>query len=263
MQFKQTLRVKLETNLNENDYTILDSTGNTTTSCWEVECPIGHSFDVRVDLLKQNFYSGRVVSCPVCKFSAKVLSLEQSSNVRFIDAPDYKIVRCLDCNLTYHYRGNFYQQFRCCCRRASRKVEKILYEGLHRYFPEQMTKELVYLDNGHKCDIALLVEDKCYYIELDERTHFYEPCLSIDKENTKLFLENRSANEYLIRVHDKIVKNQLDELCLTIFEEIVGKHDIPVFTTIIDDQDGYHHLECQDDFRATIHFSSSELKNQG
>ena len=160
MPITQATVNKLTTFITDSGFTIVDSTGVENEHQWSLTCPCDHPVSIRIDSLKQSRIADKEPVCPECKEIRKKNRFADISKVTLIDD---RIVQCNDCELTYHYQGDYHTQFNCYCKLTRRKQEHELYKALHEFFPQQMGKEVVYVDN-HKCDIAIFTDDATFFM---------------------------------------------------------------------------------------------------
>lgn len=209
MPLKKSTKGLLSSYIKEQGFTILNDSRYLYDEEWTLGCPTHGSFNVRIDTLKQHMNKKTSIVCPDCK---KHYKLQKFSNVSFMEIEEDEIgilLECTDCHLTYRYEGDFYKPFTCHCRLKTRKQEMVLYQALHAEYSGDLAKEFIYVNN-HKCDIALWYKNKIIYIEVDEIGHCYGTRLNQDSLLEEAFQANRQEYEFVFRVGNKAVENQLD-----------------------------------------------------
>jgi hypothetical protein len=65
--------------------------------------------------------------------------------------------------------------------------------------------------DNHKADIALYLDDKTIFIEIDEIGHLYSPKKEQDELFEAHFEEQRQEHEFLYRVDDRFIMDDPEE----------------------------------------------------
>ena len=219
MPIQATTKATLTAFAEAQGFDILDSTAAQNKQCWTLACNNEHdSFEIRIDALKQHQRKGSNIVCPSCKHDSKIEKFcERSNAMLHITHEDNYLVECRDCALTYLYSGNFYHPFHCFCHLRTRVQEHAFYKVLHDHFPGKLAREVRYVDN-HKADIALFLEDKTVFVEIDEIGHLYSPKKEEDEVFEAHFEEQREEHEFLYRIDDRLIMNDPEEVVATFLE---------------------------------------------
>ena len=213
MPITQSTLATLKTFVESQSYTIVDNTSKSHSGYWTLACTHNadhDNFPVRLTTLKQHCRQGSNIVCPGCKHDTKIEKFCTASKMVLHSTPELNLLECQDCELTYRYTGNFYRPFPCFCKLRKRVWERAFYEALHEHFPNQLAREVVYAGK-HKADIALYLDDITVFIEIDEIGHRYTPKKERDEVFQESFLAEREENQYLYRIDDQLVKDDLDE----------------------------------------------------
>lgn len=215
MPIHATTKTVLTTFAEAQGFEILDSTAARNNQCWSLACNNAERehdpFDIRIDALKQHQRKGSNIVCPHCKLDTKIEKFCARSNAMLhVTHEDNYLAECNDCHLTYLYGGTFYHPFHCFCNLRTRVQEHAFYKELHSVFPGKLAREVLYVDN-HKADIALYLEDKTIFIEIDEIGHLYSPKKEQDELFEAHFEEQRQEHEFLYRLDDRFIMDDPEE----------------------------------------------------
>lgn len=215
MPIQATTKATLTTFAEDQGFTVIDNTATQIKQHWTLACnneTREHApFEIRIDSLKQHQRKGSCIVCPHCKYDAKIEKFCARSNMQLhVTHEDNFLVECNDCALTYLYSGTFYHAFHCFCKLRTRAQEYAFYKVLHERFPGRLAREIVYVDN-HKCDIALYLDGKTIFVEIDEIAHLYSPKKEQDELFELHFEEQCQEHEHLYRIDDRFIKDDPEE----------------------------------------------------
>lgn len=222
MPIQATTKATLITFAEGQGFTIVDNAAIQNNQCWTLTCNNEvrehAAFNIRIDALKQHQRKGSNIVCPRCKHDHKIEKFCARSNAMLhVTHEGNFLVECNDCHLTYRYSGSFYHPFFCFCRLKTRVQEHAFYKILHKAFPGKLAREVVYVDS-HKADIALFLEDKTVFVEIDEIGHLYSPKKEQDEVFLARFEEQRQEHEYLYRIDDRFIMDDPEESVATFIE---------------------------------------------
>ena len=224
MPIQATTKTTLTTFAEAQGFTVIDNAATRNNQCWVLACNNEvrehDPFEIRIDALKQHQRKGSNIVCPQCKYDHKIEKFCARSNAMLhVTHEDNFLVECNDCHLTYLYGGTFYHPFHCFCHLRTRIQEHAFYKELHSLFPGQLAREVLYVDNHHKADIALYLEDgTTVYIEVDEIGHLYSPKKEEDELYERHFEEQRGENEFLYRLDDRLIQDDPEESLASFLE---------------------------------------------
>ena len=137
-------------------------------------------------------------------YATKCTSLEcKPINVNgdFTNLPG-RNVQCNHCELEYHLEKDV-RYFVCYCQLRIKQTEFALYRFLKAEGFGKMARES-YWDRkltNHKCDIVILEGASKIFIEVDDKSHNCAMAKHRDATFEDLFQEERSENEFLVRVN--------------------------------------------------------------
>lgn len=244
MPIQEALRARLIAHIESKGFAVEDSTPSELNQQWSLECPEGHRYCPTISNLKLCCYQNKAPVCSTCKYNTRLAAFCERSGVTLSE--NNTLITCNECELSYRYFGDFYQIFRCCCKRGSRRTEHALYKELHKLFPGDLSKEIAFV-GSHKADIVIFYEDKRFFVEVDEVAHFSLTRKEQDKAITKTFLEHRGDNDFLIRVEDGFIKNNPKGIADAIADSIRDFEDFKVICTRYGGRYRYEHLEIPED----------------
>lgn len=128
-------------------------------------------------------------------------------------------IACDHCHIKYiNYKLS--KKYSCYCQLKTKADEYQLYcllqqHGLDKLFREvQFNRQL----SSHKCDLMARTDTRKIYIELDGREHYGS---EKDIEFNTLFYNNRTEDEYLVRIRQNISLEDREELVRQIVDDTI------------------------------------------
>lgn len=211
MSITEKTKQKIIDYINDKGHVINDC-NTTVKSChWVIECgQCSGENRITINNLSTTVNNRGDVMCVHCKFATKInkfLLKSETVLLRDVEFGDVEAsLGCIECGLSYQYRGDFQDNFKCYCRMVIKRTEHDLYKWLTMIFDGSgaiLSKEAKVFGN-HKVDIKVQIDEKTFYLEVDDPGHFNPRTTQglSDIANVKEFLEDDVENAYLIHINE-------------------------------------------------------------